>query len=123
MAEEKKTTKTVAKTSATKTASKATKPATKTTKAVEKTPVEKTVTPVEKTSVKKESAPAKTAKAKKQIKVTLVKSTIGYNCKQAKVVRALGLKKLNSSHVLPDNECVRGMVNTVSHLVKVEELN
>lgn len=65
--------------------------------------------------------PAK--KAVKQIKVTLVKSPIGYNKKQSRVVKALGLNKMNSSHVLPDNACVRGMVNTVSHLVKVEELN
>ena len=62
-------------------------------------------------------------KAEKQIKVTLVKSPIGYNKKQARVVKALGLKKMNSSHILPDNACVRGMVKTVNHLVKLEELN
>ena len=62
-------------------------------------------------------------KAEKQIKVTLVKSPIGYNKKQARVVKALGLRKMNSSHVLPDNACVRGMVKSVNHLVKVEELN
>ena len=61
--------------------------------------------------------------AEKQIKVTLVKSPIGYNKKQARVVKALGLRKMNSSHVLPDNACVRGMVKTVNHLVKLEELN
>ena len=72
------------------------------------------------------AAPKKTEVAKnveKQVKVTLVKSTIGYNEKQARVVKALGLKKLNSSHVLPDNACVRGMVKKVNHLVKLEELN
>jgi len=62
-------------------------------------------------------------KAEKQVKVTLVKSPIGYNKKQSRVVKALGLNKLNSSHILPDNACVRGMVNTISHLVKLEELN
>ena len=62
-------------------------------------------------------------KAQKQVKVTLVKSPIGYNKKQARVVKALGLKKMNSSHILPDNACVRGMVKSVNHLVKVEELN
>ena len=66
---------------------------------------------------------ADAVKAEKQVKVTLVKSPIGYNKKQARVARALGLKKLNSSHILPDNACVRGMVNTISHLVKLEELN
>ena len=62
------------------------------------------------------------AKENKQVKVTLVKSPIGYNKKQARVVKALGLRKMNSSHILPDNACVRGMVNTVNHLVKLEEL-
>ena len=68
-------------------------------------------------------AAPKTVKVEKQIKVTLVKSPIGYNKKQARVVKALGLRKMNSSHVLPDNACVRGMVKTVNHLVKMEELN
>ena len=72
---------------------------------------------------KKTTKATTTKVAEKQIKVTLVKSPIGYNKKQARVVKALGLNKLNSSHTLPDNACVRGMVNVVSHLVKVEELN
>ena len=81
-------------------------------------PKKETVKVEEKQVAKK---PAK--KAEKQIKVTLVKSPIGYNKKQARVVKALGLKKMNSSHILPDNACVRGMVKTVNHLVKLEELN
>ena len=59
--------------------------------------------------------------ADKKIKVTLVKSTIGAIPKHKATVAALGLKKLQSSNVLPDNEAVRGMVNQVRHLVKVEE--
>ena len=70
---------------------------------------------------------AKKAEAKKEnvkmIRVTLVKSTIGYNGDQARTCKALGLGKLNSSHDLPDNACVRGMIFKVKHLVKVEELN
>ena len=58
----------------------------------------------------------------KQLKVTLVKSPIGYNKKQAKVTEALGLRKLNHSVVLPDNESVRGSLFHVRHLVKVEEI-
>ena len=74
--------------------------------------------------VKKTTATKKeTVKVEKQVKVTLVKSPIGYNKKQARVVKTLGLNKMNSSHVLPDNACVRGMVKTVNHLVKLEELN
>ena len=59
--------------------------------------------------------------ADKKIKVALVKSTIGAIPKHKATVAALGLKKLQSSNVLPDNEAVRGMVNQVRHLVKVEE--
>jgi large subunit ribosomal protein L30 len=72
---------------------------------------------------KKTTKATTTKVAQKQIKVTLVKSPIGYNKKQARVVKALGLRKMNSSHVLPDNACVRGMVKKISHLVKLEELN
>ena len=59
--------------------------------------------------------------ATKNIKVTLVKSTIGAIPKQKATVEALGLHKLNSSNVLPDNDAVRGMIEQVRHLVKVEE--
>ncbi|MCQ2592497.1 MAG: 50S ribosomal protein L30 [Treponema sp.] len=58
----------------------------------------------------------------KQLKVTLIKSTIGQKPAKVSTVRSLGLKKINSSNVLPDNEAVRGMVAAVSHLVKVEEI-
>lgn len=111
MAETKKTTtaKSTAAKATTKTAVKST------TKAAPKA--------VKETETVKEVAKKPAKKAEKQIKITLVKSTIGYNKKQSRVVKALGLKKLNSSHILPDNACVRGMVKVVSHLVKVEELN
>ncbi|WP_230398267.1 50S ribosomal protein L30 [Novisyntrophococcus fermenticellae] len=56
-----------------------------------------------------------------KLKVTLVKSTIGAIPKHKKTVEALGLKKLNKTVELPDNASVRGMINQVCHLVKVEE--
>ena len=56
-----------------------------------------------------------------ELKVTLVKSTIGAVPKHKKTVEALGLKKLNKTVVLPDNAATRRMVQQVSHLVKVEE--
>ena len=56
-----------------------------------------------------------------ELKVTLVKSTIGAVPKHKKTVEALGLKKLNKTVVLPDNAATRGMVQQVSYLVKVEE--
>ena len=60
--------------------------------------------------------------ADKKIKVTLVKSTIGAIPKHRKTVEAMGLRKLNHSVELPDNEATRGMVQQVCHLVKVEEI-
>ena len=56
-----------------------------------------------------------------KLKVTLVKSPIGYVPKHRRTVEALGLKKVNKTVELPDNAAVRGMVNQVSYLVKVEE--
>ena len=55
------------------------------------------------------------------LKVTLVKSTIGAVPKHKKTVEALGLKKLNKTVILPDNAATRGMIKQVQHLVKVEE--
>ena len=55
------------------------------------------------------------------LKVTLVKSTIGAVPKHKKTVEALGLKKLYMTVELPDNAATRGMVKQVEHLVKVEE--
>ncbi|HBA62958.1 MAG TPA: 50S ribosomal protein L30 [Lachnospiraceae bacterium] len=55
------------------------------------------------------------------LKITLVKSTIGAIPKHKRTVEALGLKKTNKSVVLPDNEATRGMIKQVQHLVKVEE--
>ena len=56
-----------------------------------------------------------------EIKITLVKSTIGAIPKHRKTVQALGLGKLNSSVVQQDNDAIRGMCKKVSHLVKIEE--
>ncbi|MBP5453461.1 MAG: 50S ribosomal protein L30 [Lachnospiraceae bacterium] len=57
----------------------------------------------------------------KKIKVTLVKSTIGAIPKHRATVEALGLHKLNQTVELPDNDAVKGMIQQVRHLVKVEE--
>lgn len=59
---------------------------------------------------------------KKQIKVTLIKSVIGQKPEKVATVRSLGLKKISSSNVLNDSDAVRGMIASVSHLVKVEEI-
>lgn len=57
-----------------------------------------------------------------KLKITLVKSTIGSIPKHRKTVAALGLKKVNKTTVLPNNDAVRGMVKQVQHLLKVEEV-
>ena len=60
------------------------------------------------------------AVADKTIKVTLVKSVIGTKQEHRATVRGLGLRKLNSSAVLPDTPAVRGMIRKVAYLVKCE---
>ena len=55
------------------------------------------------------------------LKVTLVKSMIGRPEKQRKVLRGMGLTKLNRTVELQDTPSIRGMINAVSHLVKAEE--
>ncbi|MEG0961826.1 MAG: 50S ribosomal protein L30 [Lachnospiraceae bacterium] len=57
-----------------------------------------------------------------KLKITLVKSTIGAVPKNRKTVEALGLRKINHTVEMPDNDAVRGMIRHVKHLVKVEEI-
>ncbi|KJS16754.1 MAG: 50S ribosomal protein L30 [Peptococcaceae bacterium BRH_c4b] len=57
-----------------------------------------------------------------KLKITLVRSLIGKPENQRVTVRTLGLRKLNSSVVQEDNPQIRGMVNKVSHLLRVEEV-
>ncbi|MCD8117970.1 MAG: 50S ribosomal protein L30 [Lachnospiraceae bacterium] len=57
-----------------------------------------------------------------KLKITLVKSTIGAIPKHKKTVEALGLHKLHQTVEQKDNEAIRGMVQQVRHLVKVEEI-
>jgi len=69
---------------------------------------------------------AKAAKAaqkdKKSLRLTQVKSSIGFKSDQAATLRALGLGKIGRSVDQVDNACVRGMIFKVKHLVKVEEI-
>jgi large subunit ribosomal protein L30 len=58
--------------------------------------------------------------ATKRLKVTQVKSTIGFNQKQALVVRSLGLRRIRHTIDVPDTPEVRGMIHKVRHLVTVE---
>jgi large subunit ribosomal protein L30 len=57
----------------------------------------------------------------KTLKVTLRKSTIGFNKTQAKTVEGLGLRRINHSVELADTPETRGMIHKVRHLVEVTE--
>ena len=61
------------------------------------------------------------ANDKKKLKVTLVKSPIGFNEKQGRVVESLGLRKIRHSVEVPDTPETRGMIHKVRHLVEVTE--
>jgi large subunit ribosomal protein L30 len=56
-----------------------------------------------------------------KLKITLVRSMIGRPEKHRKVLRGMGLTKLNRTVELEDTPSIRGMIHAVSHLVKVEE--
>jgi large subunit ribosomal protein L30 len=57
----------------------------------------------------------------KKVKVTLIKSTIGFNRNQATVVRGLGLRRIGHSVEVLDHPAMRGMIRKVRHLVKVDD--
>jgi large subunit ribosomal protein L30 len=61
------------------------------------------------------------APAGKTLTVTYVKSAIGYSQDQKAAVRSLGFKRLRQTLQLPDTPQVRGQINKVKHLVRVEE--
>jgi large subunit ribosomal protein L30 len=56
-----------------------------------------------------------------KLKVTLIKSEIGRPEKHRKVLRGIGLKKLNRTVELENTPSIRGMISKVSHLVNIEE--
>jgi len=57
----------------------------------------------------------------KELKITQVRSTIGRLPKHRRTIRALGLTKINKTVVQKDTPVIRGMIDQVSYLVKVEE--
>jgi large subunit ribosomal protein L30 len=60
--------------------------------------------------------------AQKTLRITQIKSGIGFPADQKRTVRALGLKRIRHSVEQADNAVIRGMIFKVKHLVKVEEL-
>ena len=60
--------------------------------------------------------------AKKQIKITQIKSRIGYSKKAKATLDALGLRRMNKSVILDLNDAINGMVKKIYYLVRVEEV-
>jgi large subunit ribosomal protein L30 len=58
---------------------------------------------------------------KKTVRVTLVKSPIGYPVPQKRTVRALGLRRMNHTVEHEDNPVVRGMLKKIVHLIRIDE--
>ncbi len=57
----------------------------------------------------------------KKLKITQVKSGIGYRQRTKDTLRALGFRKMHQTVEQPDNPAIRGMIKAVRHLVKVDE--
>jgi large subunit ribosomal protein L30 len=58
-----------------------------------------------------------------KVKVTQVRSTIKRPENQKRTMKALGLRKINHTIEVEANDAIRGMIRTVNHLIKVEELS
>jgi large subunit ribosomal protein L30 len=58
---------------------------------------------------------------KKGLRITLVRSPIGYSKRQKRTVYALGLRRLRQTVEHPDGPEIRGMIDRIRHLVEVEE--
>ena len=57
-----------------------------------------------------------------KLKITQIKSSIGYKVKAKRTLEALGLKKMNSHVIHNDTPQIRGMINKVNHLIEVKEV-
>ena len=66
--------------------------------------------------------PKKTPPITKKVRVTLVKSPIGYSVRHKATVRALGLRRMHQTVEHLDTPSLRGMLLKVNHLVKIEEI-
>jgi large subunit ribosomal protein L30 len=61
--------------------------------------------------------------SERKLRITWVKSSIGYSRRQKGTIRALGLRRLGDVVEQADTPVIRGMVNKVSHLVDVQEIS
>ncbi len=85
---------------------------------------EKTAKTAKAPSTAKTATTSKTVaeKTTAKLRITYVKSVIGYSQRQRDTIKSLGLRRLHQSVEHTDTPEIRGMVNKVSHLVRVEEV-
>jgi large subunit ribosomal protein L30 len=62
------------------------------------------------------------AKTEKTLRITLIKSAIGYRKRAKDTLKALGIHRMHQTVEKPDNAAIRGMVEKVRHLVEVVEV-
>ena len=60
--------------------------------------------------------------AEKKIKITQIKSAIGYRQRTKDTLKALGINKLNGSVIKSSTPAIQGMVTSINHLLRVEEI-
>jgi len=60
--------------------------------------------------------------AEKKVKITQIKSAIGYRHQAKDTLKALGINKLNGSVIKSNSPAIEGMINSINHLLKVEEV-
>lgn len=65
---------------------------------------------------------SETSGTTKKLRITYVKSAIGYSERHKATIRTLGLRRLNQTVIHDDNPVIRGMLAKVNHLVRVEEV-
>ena len=66
-------------------------------------------------------SPDMTKTKQQTLKITQVKSRIGYKKKAKATLDAMGIKKLNQTVELPDNPAIRGMIKKIEYLIRVED--
>ena len=58
----------------------------------------------------------------KKVKITQIKSAIGYRCQAKDTLKALGIKKMNGSVIKVVSPAIEGMITSINHLLKVEDI-
>tara|TARA_B100000315_G_C14442377_1_gene525316 strand:- start:67 stop:255 length:189 start_codon:yes stop_codon:yes gene_type:complete len=60
--------------------------------------------------------------AEKKVKITQIKSAIGYRLQAKDTLKALGIKKMNDSVIKVISPAIKGMITKINHLLKIEDI-